>query len=82
MKKLYFILFAVLLLCIVGTGIFIILSPDQIPMHYNTAGEVDRIGSKYENLILPVMNLGMGAFFLLMAKGPRKGGKEAMKGFY
>ena len=77
MKKLYSILYAVLLLCVVGTGIFIILSPDRIPMHYNAAGEVDRIGSKYENLILPVMNLGMGAFFLLMAKGPRKKGERS-----
>lgn len=26
--------------------------PDQIPMHYNAAGEIDRWGSKYEEFIL------------------------------
>ena len=28
--------------------------PDQIPAHYNAAGEIDRWGSKYEQLILAV----------------------------
>lgn len=51
MKKLYSVLYAVLLICVLGTVIFLILSPDRIPVHYNFAGEVDRIGSKYENLI-------------------------------
>ena len=28
--------------------------PDQIPVHYNVAGEIDRWGSKYEELVLGV----------------------------
>ena len=76
MKKLYSVLYAVLLVCVVGTVIFLILSPDQIPAHYNFAGEVDRIGSKYENLIWPGFTIGMGAFFLLMARVPRKRGEK------
>ena len=28
--------------------------PDQIPVHYNAAGEIDRWGSKYEELVLGV----------------------------
>ena len=76
MKKLYSVLYAVLLVCVVGTVIFLILSPDQIPAHYNFAGEVDRIGSKYENLIWPGFAIGMGVFFLLMARIPRKKGEK------
>lgn len=76
MKKLYSILYVVLLICIVGTVVFLILSPDKIPVHYNFAGEADRIGSKYENVIFPLFSIGMGLFFLLMAKGQRKKGEK------
>ncbi|BDH62022.1 hypothetical protein MTP04_21520 [Lysinibacillus sp. PLM2] len=37
--------------------------PDRIPGHFNALGEVDRWGSKYEIIILPIM--GMFLFFLL-----------------
>jgi uncharacterized membrane protein len=76
MKKLYSALYAVLLICVIGTVVFLILSPDRIPVHYNYAGEVDRIGSKYENLIWPGFAVGMGVFFLLMARIPRKKGEK------
>lgn len=76
MKKLYSALYAVLLICVIGTIVFLILSPDRIPVHYNFAGEVDRIGSKYENLIWPGFAVGMGVFFLLMARIPRKKGEK------
>ena len=76
MKKLYSALYAVLLICVIGTVVFLILSPDRIPVHYNFAGEVDRIGSKYENLIWPGFAVGMGVFFLLMARIPRKKGEK------
>ena len=76
MKKLYSALYAVLLICVIGTVVFLILSPDRIPVHYNFAGEVDRIGSKYENLIWPGFAVGMGVFFLLMARMPRKKGEK------
>lgn len=76
MKKLYSALYAVLLICVIGTVIFLILSPDRIPVHYNFAGEVDRIGSKYENLIWPGFAIGLGVFFLLMARIPRKKGEK------
>jgi hypothetical protein len=32
-------------------------------VHYNFAGEVDRIGSKYENLIWPDFAIAMACFF-------------------
>ena len=81
MKKLYSVLYAVLLICVIGTVIFLILSPDRIPVHYNFSGEVDRIGSKYENLIWPGFAVGLGAFFLLMARIPRKRAKRQTRKF-
>ena len=36
--------------------------PDQVPGHYNAVGEVDRWGSKWELLILPLV----GAFILIL----------------
>jgi len=57
MKKLYALCYGVILLCIVGTAILLIFTPDTIPVHYNFAGEVDRFGSKYENLIWPIFTI-------------------------
>ena len=36
--------------------------PDQVPGHYNAQGEVDRMGSKFELLLLP----GIGLFMLIL----------------
>ena len=73
MKKLYGWMFFVLLLCVLGTVLFLLLAPAQVPMHYNFAGEVDRIGSKYEDLLFPGITLVLGAVFTLLA---RKEGKK------
>lgn len=54
------------LVLLVGVVIFLIASwnqlPDQIPMHYNFAGEVDRWGSKSEAIFLPVISWFMFLF--------------------
>ena len=77
MKKLYVILYAMILACSIGTVVLMILSPDKVPMHYNFAGEADRIGSKYENILWPTLAAGLGLFFLLMAKRQRKKNEPA-----
>jgi len=77
MKKLYAILYAVMLVCLVGTVVFLILSPDRIPAHYDFAGKADRFGSKYEYLLFPLFALALGAFFLLVARAQQKKGVEA-----
>ena len=46
--------------------------PEQIPAHYNAAGEVTRYGSRYETLIIPVFVIVFGAFMLLMANFVKK----------
>ncbi|MBQ7874772.1 MAG: DUF1648 domain-containing protein [Oscillospiraceae bacterium] len=50
--------------------------PEEIPAHYNFAGEVDRWGSKYETLIFPLCTVGMGCFMLWMAKIAAKDEKD------
>ena len=67
-KKLYYLCCFIMLISIVGTTIFIALMPDIVPMHYNLQGEINRMGSKYENLIFPLATIGLGVFFLLFAR--------------
>lgn len=50
------------------------MMPARVPMHYNAEGEADRLGSRYENLLFPVVTAGMGAFFLVLS------GRAAKKG--
>ena len=74
MKKLYHILLIVLLICVTGTVLFLILSPDRVPMHFNAAGEPDRIGSKYENVMWPLLAGASVLLFLLLARREKKKG--------
>ena len=68
MKKGYWVILALVLLSVVVTVIFISMMPDQVPVHYNGAGQVDRIGSKYENLIFPGTMIFMGIVFLVVGQ--------------
>ncbi len=77
MRKLHSILLITLLVCVVGVVVFLILSPDQIPVHFNFSGEMDRIGSKYEFLVFPAIEIGIGLFFLLMSKIEQKKGENS-----
>ena len=77
MKKLRTVMYILLLVCVAGTAVFLVLLPDQVPMHYNMAGSVDRIGSKYESLLWPAIIAGFTAFFLLLAKAQRKKGEKS-----
>ena len=68
------------MLDIIGGGIFIISIlfiflkwsdlPDEIPAHFNGAGEVDRWGSRIELLILPFIGLFMWILLGLLEKVP------------
>lgn len=72
MRSKYRILIASAILPFVVTGVFLIFLPDQVPMHYNARGELDRMGSKYENLLLPVLYLIPAALMFFLAKQQRK----------
>ena len=64
-KTLYF---ALMFLPLIITLVVLPFLPEQIPAHYNFAGEIDRWGSKYEALLFPAITILMGFFMLWMAK--------------
>lgn len=68
MKKFKTIICLLMLLSLVITAVMLQFMPDIVPAHYNAAGEVDRLGSKYESFIFPVATVVLGGFFLLVDK--------------
>ncbi|WOO36851.1 SdpI family protein [Anaerocolumna sp. AGMB13020] len=74
LKKLYYLL---MFLPLFYTIICLFFLPDIIPMHYNGANEVDRMGSKYEILIIPFIIIFFGYFMLILGKSSSKKEKEA-----
>ena len=67
-KLLYVLMFLPLLASLIALQFL----PNVIPAHYNIHNEVDRWGSKYEILILPVLTIGFGIFSLVMGKLAQK----------
>lgn len=68
-KKLFYVL---MFLPLVASLIALQFLPDVIPAHYNIQNMVDRWGSKYEILILPVITIEFGFFSLAMGKVAQK----------
>ncbi len=68
MKKYYIIAGILTAVGLIGTFIGLSLLPDMVPVHYNFAGEVDRMGSKYEMLISPAIAILFCSVFLLVAR--------------
>jgi len=60
MKKGYWVIVALMTFSIIFSIIAICLMPDQVPVHYDGAGVVDRMGNRFENLILPVVMILIG----------------------
>lgn len=65
-----------LLLAVFGAALAFL--PDTVPVHYNFAGEADRMGSKLEFLLFPGIMAGMGAVFALIAR--RCGKRDTKEG--
>ena len=57
------------LLPLAVTLIWLPFLPDQVPMHYDFAGNIDGWGSKWENLLLPGVVLLMGIIAYFSVKG-------------
>ena len=55
------------LIDLVVTAVLVSLMPDQVPVHFN-GGEVDRIGSRFENFTVPVIALVLGALPSLFSR--------------
>lgn len=68
MKAKKSILYVLMYLPLVITLIALPYLPDQIPAHYNYSLQVDRWGSKYEVLLLPVASIFVGWILLAFAK--------------
>ena len=64
MKTKKIIYFALMFLPLIITLVVLPFLPEQIPAHYNFAGEIDRWGSKYETLLFPAITILMGFFML------------------
>ena len=85
MKHVYRLTWALIALGFVGTAVFLLLAPGTVPVHFNAAMEVTRMGSKFEYILFPFISAGIGAVFLLLAKRARtknwEGGALAEKIF-
>lgn len=62
------------ILLFAAANVYLIVSwgniPSQVPAHFNGAGEVNRWGSKYEMLILPIIGLFLFVLMSLLEKAP------------
>ncbi len=72
MKKLYAVMMTLVAVSAVGSAVLMALMPNTVPAHYNFAGEIDRWGSKYENLIFPAITVLVGAAVAFIAKKTEK----------
>jgi len=61
--------------CLVGVVIYLILAwrsiPEQIPGHYNAAGQVDRWGDKSELIVLPIVSWILYGLITLIERFPQ-----------
>lgn len=69
MKK---IMWIVSIIPFIITAIVLQFMPDSVPMHYDSMGVIDRWGSKYENLLFPVIILALTFFWQLFIWGFEK----------
>ena len=58
-------------------GIFLALAPEQIPVHFNASGQIDRWGSKYEYLVMPVLTAVFAGFMAWLARYEGKKDRES-----
>ena len=58
------------------TAVAMTMLPDEIPLHYNFEGEIDRWGSKYESFLFPaIAALSAAIFYFVMRSIEKKGSK-------
>lgn len=58
--------------------------PEQMPVHWNAAGEIDRYGSRFEGaFLIPLLNAGILLLLIwLPVLDPRRKSYEKFEGFY
>lgn len=76
-KYAYPVLVVLIALLLAAMGAALALLPDTVPVRYNFLGEMDRMGSKFEYLMFPVIMIVAGGIFALAARRcGKKGAKE------
>lgn len=68
MKKSKTALWLLIIAAFLVTALFIAAMPDSVPMHYNTSGQIDRWGSRFEYLLFPIFSLIIGICGLMAEK--------------
>lgn len=68
MRTKYRILYYLMYFPLVLTLVLLPFFPKQIPAHYDVAGNINRWGSKYEQLILPIFTIIFGYFMVAMVR--------------
>lgn len=61
---------AIVILTVIFYGVYWLKIPDTVPMHYDLQGQIDRWGSKYESLIIPVGMIILYALMTFVGKKP------------
>ena len=77
MKKIMWVISGIALFGTMATLPFL---PNSVPMHYDISGNIDRWGSKYENLIFPIIIIAMSIFWTIMINNYEKKARAAAGG--
>ncbi len=67
-RRINFLTTVFMLLPFLATVTALPFLPDLIPAHYDLDGVINRWGSKYESLIVPIITLGIGLLIMLSTK--------------
>lgn len=78
MKKCLLLAGILLAINVAITVAFLVVLPDQVPVHFGAAGEANRIGSKMENLAFPALALFFGIACTLFVKYGEEGNRRTM----
>ena len=62
------IMWAVTFLALAGTAVVVQFMPETVPMHYDMSGNIDRWGSRYENLIFPLIMMLLSLLMTLLIR--------------
>jgi uncharacterized membrane protein len=84
MNKNEMIIWGVLIAPVIYVALIFDQIPEQVPMHWNVEGEIDRYGSKWEAiLVMPIFNILMYLFLKYIPRlDPKKKNYDLFKGPY
>lgn len=78
MKKYYTIIVILAAINLLVTAAFISILPDQVPVHFGTNGEGNRIGSKYENLAFAAIAIGLAVLSIADSRTGERNNKKTV----